>query len=305
MQTSRYNSIPSFQTTFDERQLRTRLNTVLNQEQIFKAIDDDPFLVGAGVVYIDSRGTVLTLREFQPICFTKPVKVILREPPPDIPAAEYVSEVKSNSQESQLAMEAAGAALSCGAMVIGWVVVLTSGAAISFSGGASAVLTVMAYSAAAASTVQCLNGVARTAIEAERPEWNDMLDSLEWYQKAALAVDLVSLGGATASGLMTIKGIKLLRSQGVSIRAALKGLNRQQRKQLSREIARSNVPGISNSTIKYFERAGRIEKRWSNEAIRTTTLNQLKDAIGVGLAFTGSALGGSIRSLAVAVVAEE
>ncbi|UDL04027.1 hypothetical protein [Marinobacter sp. CA1] len=213
--------------------------------------------------------------------------------------------MKSNQRESQIVLEAAGAALSCGAMVLGWVVVLTSGTAISFSGGASAVLTVMAYSAATASTVQCFNGLARTTFETKKPEWNDMLDSQEWYQNATVAVDLISLGGAGTAGLMTVRGVKLLKSQGVTFREALNGLNRQQRKQLSREIARSNAPGISNSMIKFFERAGQIEKRWSNQAIRTTTLRQIKDAIGAGLTVAGSALGGSIRSLAVAVVAEE
>lgn len=55
--------------------------------------------------------------------------------------------------------------------------------------------------------------------------------------------------------------------------------------------------------IKFFELAGKLEKRFSNEAIRSTTLRQLKDSIGAGLTFGGSALGGSIHS--VAVVAEE
>lgn len=305
MQSPLYHSLFPNQTSFAEERLRTRLNLVMDQEKIFKAIDDDPSLIGAGVVYIDSRGTAITLREFEPICFTKPVKVILREPPPEVPATEYVSEVKANQRESEIVLEAAGAALSCGAMVLGWVVVLTSGAAISFSGGASTVLTVMAYGAATAGTAQCINGVARTAVEANNPEWNDMLDSQEWYQNATLAIDVVSVGGAGAAGMMTVRGIKLLNRQGVTVREALKGLNRQQRKRLSREIARSNAPGISNTMIKFFERAGQIEKRWSNQAIRTTTLRQLKDAIGAGLTFAGSALGGSIRSVAVAVVAEE
>jgi hypothetical protein len=57
--------------------------------------------------------------------------------------------------------------------------------------------------------------------------------------------------------------------------------------------------------IRFFERAGQIEKRFSNQAIRATTLRQLEDAVGAGFTFAGSAFGGSIRSLAVAVVAEE
>tara|TARA_R100000322_G_scaffold122605_1_gene79797 strand:+ start:2460 stop:3365 length:906 start_codon:yes stop_codon:yes gene_type:complete len=293
------------QTPFAQQQLKHRLGALLNQDKLFKAIDSDPALIGAAVVFIDSRGTSVTLREFEPLCFIKPVKVILREPPIGVPALEYVSEVKANQRENRVVLEAAGAALSCGAMVLGWVVVFTSGAAIPFSGGSSTVLTVLAYGAATASTIQCVNGTVRTALEANRPEWNDLLDSQEWYQNAALAVDVVSLGGAGAAGAMTLRGVKLLSSQGIATKEVLKGLNRQQRKRLSREIARSNQPGISNGMIKFFERAGKLEKRFSNEAIRSTTLRQLKDSIGAGLTFGGSALGGSIHSVAVAVVAEE
>lgn len=125
----------------------------------------------------------------------------------------------------------------------------------------------------------------------------------EWYQHANMALDAISLGGATAAGLVTVKGIKMLLSSGITPMQALKGLNRQQRKRLSREIARSNYPGISSKTIKVMESAGQLEKRYSNAAIRGTTLRQIKESIGIGLSFGGSALGGNVRKLAIAVVA--
>lgn len=291
--------------SFAEQQLHRRLNYSLSQERLFRAIDDDPALIGAGVVFIDSRGTVITLREFEPICFIKPVRVILREPPLQISALEYVSEVKNNNRESRLVTEATGAALSCGAAALGWLVVFTSGAAIPFSGGSSSVFTVMAYGAATAGTVQCGNSLMRTRNEVRAPYLNDELDSEDWYRHATLALDVISLGGATVAGLMTIRGIKLLNSQGVTTRQALSGLNRQQRRNLSREVARSNAPGISNATLKMMERAGKVERRYSNAAIRSTTLRQMKDAIGAGLTFGGSVLGGSISKLAIVVRVEE
>lgn len=291
--------------SFAQQQLRRRLSYTLNEDRLFRAIDDDPALIGAGVIFIDNRGVVVTLREFEPVCFIKPVRIILREPPPEISAIEYVSEVKVNARESRLVSEAAGAALSCGAAVLGWFVVWTSGAAIPFSGGASSVFTVMAYGAAAASTAQCGNSLLRTRNEVRAPHRNDELDSETWYQHASMALDIISLGGATAAGLMTIRGIKLLNAEGISIRQALNGLNRQQRRALSREIARSNAPGISNTTLKLMERAGQVERRYSNATIRTTTLRQIKDSIGAGLTIGGSALGGAINKIAVVVVAEE
>lgn len=286
-----------------EQLLRHRLSYTLNQQSLFKAIDDDPSLIGAGVVFIDSKGVSITLREFEPICFTQPVQVVLREPPVDVSSSEYISTVKSNPRENNLVLEASGALLSCGAAVLGWVVVATATSTIPFSGGGSTVFTVMAYSAATASSIQCINGIVRTRNEARIPESNDNLDNQEWYQHANMALDAISLGGATAAGLATVKGIKMLLSSGITPMQALKGLNRQQRKRLSREIARSNYPGISSKTMKVMESAGKLEKRYSNTAIRRTTLRQIKDSIGIGLSVGGSALGGNVRKLAIAVVA--
>lgn len=298
-------SLLSSHNTFAERQLRHRLGHIVNQNGLFSAIDNDPALIGAGVVFIDKSGTVVTLRQFEPICSIKPIRIVLREPPSEIPAREYVSEVKNNQRETRLVSEAVGAGLSCGSAVLGWFVVWTSGAAIPFSGGASTAFTVMAYSAATASTVQCGNSILRTRNEAQAPQRNDELDSESWYQNATLALDVISLGGATAAGLMTIRGIKLLNIAGTSTREALNGLNRQQRRRLSREIARSNSPRISNSVLKMMERAGQIERRYSNFAIRSTTLRQIKDTVGVSMTFGGSVLSGSLNKIAIVIVADE
>ena len=288
-----------------KKRLKERLDAALNKKKLFQAIDSDPAIVGAGVVFIDNRGVAVTLREFEPLCFVTPVRVILREPPREMSGLDYVSEVKTKPAESNLVAEAAGMTLSCGAAVLGWLVVWTSGVAIPFSAGGSTVFTVMAYSAATASSIQCMNGIVRTTNEAYAPKENDKLDSEEWYQHATLALDAISLGGAIAAGLMTVRGIKLLRSSGVTYKQALGGMNRQQRRRLSREIARSNAAGISNGTLKAMERAGKITKRYSNEAIRATTIRQIKDSLGATMSFSGSALGGIISTVAVAVSREE
>ncbi|PSF14310.1 hypothetical protein C7H09_00190 [Marinobacter fuscus] len=294
-----------FQNAFAQKQLKARLAYTLDQEKLFKAIDSDPALIGAGVVFVDEWGTSVTLRDFEYICRFKPVRVVLREPPARLTAADYITEVKNSPRESRIVSEAVGAAVSCGAAVIGWFVVFTSSAAIPFSGGGSAVFSVMAYGAATASSLQCGNSLFRTRNEVNARDLNDELDSEEWYQNVTLALDVISLGGASAAGLMTVRGVKLLTAQGITTRNALMGLNRQQRRNLSREIARSNAPGISNKTLKAMERAGKIERRFSNAAIRATTLRQIKDSVGAGLSFSGSAASGFLRTLAVAVISEE
>jgi hypothetical protein len=57
--------------------------------------------------------------------------------------------------------------------------------------------------------------------------------------------------------------------------------------------------------LKFRQRIGEIPKRYPNEAFRATTLRQIKDSVGVGLTFTGSAMSGGIRQVAVAIVSEE
>lgn len=44
---------------------RQRMQGRIDQQKLFKAIDADPGIVGAGVVYIDADYNVITLREFQ------------------------------------------------------------------------------------------------------------------------------------------------------------------------------------------------------------------------------------------------
>ncbi len=46
---------------------RQRIESQINLPRLFAAIDADPAIVGAGVVYIDADFNVVTLREFQPI----------------------------------------------------------------------------------------------------------------------------------------------------------------------------------------------------------------------------------------------
>lgn len=290
---------------FAQQKLEARLSLVLDQQKLFRAIDADPALVGAGVVFIDANGVSITLREFQPICFVKPVRVILREPPVARPVIEYLADVKTGPRETRLALEAAGAVASCGAAVIGWIVVISAGAAIPFTGGGTAFLAGLGVAAATASTLQCANSAARTYNEANEPSRNDQLDSEEWYQLATLALDLISLGGATAAGISTFKGVKLLVSQGIKPRDALGGLGRAQRKRLTEEVIRIRHPNISSKMLKFRQRSGALPKRFPNEAIRHTTITQVKDAFGASLSFGGSAIGGALRHVALAVVSEE
>ncbi len=68
---------------FPSAHLTTRqwVESTIDLRKLFAAIDADPAIVGAGVVYLDAQLRVIVLREFQPICSVVPKKVIFREAP--------------------------------------------------------------------------------------------------------------------------------------------------------------------------------------------------------------------------------
>lgn len=98
---------------------RQRLISLLDLPKLFRTIDADPAIVGAGVVHIGSDYRVTVLREFVPICSIKPKRVILREVAGVMTADQYAQLAASSPRESKLWQEASGMALSCGGAVIG------------------------------------------------------------------------------------------------------------------------------------------------------------------------------------------
>ena len=286
-----------------EKRLRSKLNQTLDQKKLFNAIDNDPALIGAGVVYVGSQGQKVELRPFEPLCYVNPFKVVLKEPSAGsrTSAVEHAADIRSRPQDSRLLMESLNTGLSCTAAVLGWVVVIGSTTSIPLTGGTSTPITILSYSAATASSIQCINGVVRTGNEIAYPQGNDWLDSQDWYQTAVFALDLISVGGAAGSGLMTVRRMKLLRSQGVSVQQALRGLGRPERKRLTTEIIRSNHPTASNAMIKAMQRAGKYPKRLTSEQVKKATLLQIKESVGATFSFAGSGTSGIVRNIAIGI----
>ncbi len=175
---------------------QAQLRIELDQEKLFAALDTDPSLAGAGVVYVNSKLTAVTLREFTPVCRIKPILLIIREPMEPVSEREHADSLSTSTRESKLVMESVSAGLACAGMVISWFVVVGSAATVPLTGGASPAVTVLGYTAATATTLQCLNGATRSALEYDSPEILDALDSNEWYANAQAAVDWISLAGA-------------------------------------------------------------------------------------------------------------
>lgn len=284
---------------------RQRIESEINVPRLFAAIDADPAIVGAGVVYIDANFNVVTLREFQPICSIAPKRVILREAQKYIAPTQFAQQVQDNPRESRLVGEAVNTTLSCAGAVIGWIVVLSGSVAVPFSAGASSVVVALGYTAATASSLQCFASGYRTVNEVRNPAKNDQLDSEEWYQYTMIALDAASLVGVGASSLATLKLVRLNKATtGKSVREVLRGLNRQERAKLTKELLSINDPRLSSKMIKLKQLSGELPKRFTPTEVKHATVTQIKDALGAVIGFTGSAVSGNVRTIAVGLYEE-
>lgn len=280
--------------------------TLLSQSEIqelFVKIDADHVLAGAGVVYITKDVFAIRLREFSPICRIKPIHVVIHEIPTNEKADVYSKKLIQGTRESKVVGEAVGTVMSCGAAVLGWLVVLGSGSAAPISGGLSAAVTLLAVGAATASSVQCINSAARLSFEIRgRGHTNDYLDSQEWYQTVGTALDTISLAGAGSAALTTFKVYGVIRKVSPrGITDILKGMTRSEKKRLTEEIIRIDHPKVSNKMLKRMIRDGVYPKRYSDESINTALMLHLKDSIGATLSFAGSATSGNVKNFVIGV----
>lgn len=285
---------------------RQRLTSLLDLPTLYRTIDADPAIVGAGVVYIGSDYQVTVLREFSPLCSIKPKRVILREVAGPIMSADQYAQLAARSpRESQLWREASGMALACGGAVIGVIVAKAGVATAPLSAGSSLAVSYIAYTAAAASGVQCANGLWRTYKELTHPADNDYYDTLSWYQAMTLALDGISLVGAGSTTFGTVKTVMTIKSTtGRHLTDILRHMSRQERAKLTNEVLRLQNPRHSREMIRLKQLAGNLLKRFSNPQLRRDILIQLADQMGAVLAVNGSGLAGNINHIVIAIYEE-
>jgi hypothetical protein len=285
---------------------RQRLTSLLDLPKLYRTIDADPAIVGAGVVHINSDYQVTVLREFVPLCSIRPKRVILREVAgPMMTADEYAELAARSPRESQLWKEASAMAASCGGAVIGYIVAKTGIAAAPFTLGASLALTYIAYAGTAASGVQCLNGLWRTFNELTNPAMNDHYDSLIWYQTMTAVLDGISLVGAGATTFATVRTVMAITSStGRNMTDILRSMSRQERAELTAEVLRLQNPRRPFEMIRLKQIAGQLPKRYSNPQLRLSILTQIKDQVGATLAVGGSTITGNINHIVIALYEE-
>lgn len=281
---------------------RQRIESRVNLPKLFAAIDADPQIVGAGVVYIDADYNIVTLREFKPICSIRPKRVILREIKKYQTPDQYTEQLQTSARESTAIKEAVNTGLACTSAVLGWIVVLSGSIAAPFTAGTSLVLTYVSGAAAAAGTVQCIVGGIRTVRETIEPGANDDMDNNEWYQAASMVLDGVSLLGVGASGLTTVKYLQLYKAKtGRSWYELGRTLSRQQRKALTQELLSLKHPSLTARQLKLEQAAGNLTKRYTPTQVGHATRTMIKDSVGAVFGFAGSS---KVQSIAVGLYEE-
>ena len=287
------------------RTTRQRIEGSIDLRRLFTAIDADPALIGAGVVYIDEDFNAVTLREFQPVCRVQPIKVVLREAPRAVGAVEFKRMLEHEPRESALAAEALGAAATCAGAVLSWFVVTSGVALMPFTAGASVVITFAGQAAMYASISQCVIGLGRTSAELIAPQALDRLDDENWYQAASAVLDGIALVGVGASALTTIKAINVsTRVTGKPLRQVLKGLTRQERAKLNDELLRINDPRLTAKLLKLKQAAGIASKRISAMDMQHVIATHKHDAAAGILGIVSSTISGNIHPLVVGIYEE-
>ncbi|MBS7841392.1 NAD synthetase [Pseudomonas fluorescens] len=292
---------------FPSAHLPTRqwVESSIDLRKLFAAIDADPAIVGAGVVYLDAQWRAMVLREFQPICSVAPKKVILREAPSYIGRVEFARRLANEPRESQMAFDAVNTGLACTSAVISWLVIGGGLGLSPFTFGATGVAAAVSVVGATASTLQCLIGGRRTRNEMTDPARNDALDSEQWYQAVMVGLDAASLLGAGSSAMSTMRFVSTLKkATGRNTHQILKGLNRQERLRLTSELLSINHPEMTRKMIKLKQLAGEIPKRHTSADVRRATLLQMFDALSAVTSIAGSAGSGNIRIIAVGLYEE-
>jgi transcription antitermination factor NusA-like protein len=126
------------------------------------------------------------------------------------------------------------------------------------------------------------------------------MDSDQWHQALMAGLDAASLLSAGTAAMSTIRLVNTLKkTTGKNTHQVLKGLNRQERVKLTKELLSINHPEMTRKMIKLKQLAGDMPKRYTSAEVRNGTILQMLDALGAALGVAGSVRSGNIRIIAV------
>ncbi|ROL75631.1 NAD synthetase [Pseudomonas vranovensis] len=281
---------------------RQRIESLVNVPRLFAAIDADPGIVGAGVVYIDADYNVMTLREFRPICSVLPKRVVLQEVKRYLTPEQYALELQHNARQARMVEEVANARSACRGAIFGVVAVVTGGLITPFTGPVGATLSAIGATAVLAGVGQCGFGLFRVYSEHHRPERNDWLDEQLWYQFLMPLLDDISLLGAAASLTTVFRSLQVRKIATKNSWFDLgRALSRQQRGALMKEVLSIKHPSLTAKQLKLQQKLGVLPKRYTPTEIRNSTIASIRDSLDAVLNIAGN---DTVQSIAFSLVEE-
>lgn len=264
------------------------------------AMDCTRTFAQAGIIYASGseRYLVRSGRRFPNGQSGVATHVIVTKTPEHVSRAGISQQLTNAVSTTSMGAEIASTVLSCGAMLITAGVAMVGASAMPLTAGGSGMLVAIGYAGAAATGLQCLNGLYRiydlVENEGENVAW---LDSQDWYITTSTSLDLISLasaGGALKEALMTWRAMKSVSS--LNAMDWLKKYPRHDRARLTELIIRTQNPGISNKEIKAAIRAGLYPKRFPVGPVQRELAKQLGQVVTSAAALTGSATSGIIAA---------
>lgn len=281
---------------------RERIESSIDLPKLYAAIDRDPAIVGAGVVYVDVHYNAITLRAFQPVCSVLPKRVVLQELPRAVTAEQYLEQQVKDPRQSRLISDIWDAGLACAGLIGGVVLMWSGGTVAAFTGGIGLVISAAGHAALGASAVQCYLGGTRVYLELKRPEANDELDHETWFKILSPLLETISLLGIASASLNTIKYLQILkRTTGLGWFGSSRKLTRQQRSKLMTEILSIRHPSLTAKQLKLKQRLGIFPKRFTPTQVRNTTKALIIESILSGIGIASSE---TIQNLAVILLEE-
>jgi len=268
--------------------------------QMFRAVDAVEELRGAGIAFIGDRQCSV-LRDSMHSSRLQTF-VILYEMEDD---TEYEA-AQQGTRPRRILSELAQLGFNCGAAGLTGFVAVASTGATPFTVGASTPVMYLSTAAFIATSIQCGNSMWRTGAEIWNPAHLEALDSSEWYTNTSTALDAISLLGVGAASTSAIRTVLLVRkASGRPIMEILRGMSRAERKRLAQEVARLEVPGISNKKLKVLMRMGAHARIYRNYELVPALRLKLLDGLAASLSFGSSLLGGNVGTLAIYLYQEE
>ena len=262
------------------------------------ALDCQKDFYGVGIIYNDG-GRSFMVRPPSPgngLIKNKATHIIITEVPLEL--SDNVKKIIAQSTDSALKdKEILSTALSCGAMVLWGIGTFVADTATVTTFGAATPLAVISTLGTIATAGQCINGTMRLVDiytnDGKRVKW---FDSQEWYNNTIMALDMISLAGASRDLYIAVKIYRAFKKSSsiamISMKNWLSKLSDKERVTISRGIIRHFNPVATEKQISMWLTAGRYPKMIDSEQAILELNSQINNAIMVSMAFSGSTVSG-------------